>query len=99
MSLSEEEVRHIALLSRLQLTDAEVKLYADQLTHILDYVEKLQGLNTSGVEPMISASVSGSVFRNDDPRAGLPREAAFESAPAHDDEYFRVPPVIDGPLS
>lgn len=95
MALSEEEVRHIALLSRLQLTDEEVRLYAEQLTHILDYVQKLQALDTSGVEPMISASVSGSVFRADEPRPGLPREAALDGAPSHDGEYFRVPPVIE----
>jgi aspartyl-tRNA(Asn)/glutamyl-tRNA(Gln) amidotransferase subunit C len=95
MALSEEEVRHIALLSRLQLTDEEVKLYAEQLTHILDYVKKLQDLDTSGIEPMISASASSGVFRVDEPRPGLQREAAFESAPSHDAEYFRVPPVIE----
>lgn len=95
MALSEQEVRHIALLSRLQLTDDEVKLYREQLTKILDYVEKLKKLDTTGVEPMISASVQGNVFRADEPRPSLPREAAFESAPSHDDEYFRVPPVIE----
>jgi aspartyl-tRNA(Asn)/glutamyl-tRNA(Gln) amidotransferase subunit C len=95
MALTEQEVRHIALLSRLQLTDDEVKLYREQLTKILDYVEKLKKLDTTGVEPMISASVQGNVFRADEPRPSLPREAAFESAPSHDDEYFRVPPVIE----
>ena len=95
MALSEKEVRHIALLSRLQLTDEEVKQYASQLTDILDYVKKLQSLDTEGVEPMISASGSGRVFREDQPRPGLPREAAFEGAPSHDEEYFRVPPVIE----
>ena len=95
MALSEKEVRHIALLSRLQLSDEEVKQYASQLTDILDYVKKLQSLDTEGVEPMISASGSGSVFREDKPRPGLSREAAFESAPSHDEAYFRVPPVIE----
>jgi aspartyl-tRNA(Asn)/glutamyl-tRNA(Gln) amidotransferase subunit C len=95
MALSEQEVRHIALLSRLQLTDGEVKRYREQIAKILEYVEKLKRLDTTGVEPMISASVQGNVFRVDEPRPSLPREAAFQSAPSHDDEYFRVPPVIE----
>jgi len=95
MELSEQEVRHIALLARLQLSETEVKLYREQLVNILDYVEKLKRVDTDGVEPMISASVQGNVFRADEPRPSLPREAAFESAPSHDEEYFRVPPVIE----
>jgi aspartyl-tRNA(Asn)/glutamyl-tRNA(Gln) amidotransferase subunit C len=95
MALSQAEVRHVAMLSRLQLTDGEVRLYGEQLGKILEYVEKLKALDTTGVEPMISASVQGNVFRPDEPRPGLKREDAFQSAPDHDDEYFRVPPVIE----
>jgi aspartyl-tRNA(Asn)/glutamyl-tRNA(Gln) amidotransferase subunit C len=95
MALSEQEVRHVAMLSRLQLTDAEIHLYREQLGKILEYVEKLKRLDTTGVEPMISASVQGNVFRPDEPRPSLKREASFQSAPDHDDEYFRVPPVIE----
>jgi aspartyl-tRNA(Asn)/glutamyl-tRNA(Gln) amidotransferase subunit C len=95
MALTEQEVRHVAMLSRLELSDAEVKLYAEQLGKILEYVQVLNRLDTSRVEPMISATVTGNVFRPDQPRAGLPREQALLAAPEHDEEFFRVPPVIE----
>lgn len=95
MALTEQEVRHIALLSRLKLSDDEVRLYREQLAHILGYVEKLRMLDTNGIEPMISASVEGNVFRADEPRPGLERTDALQSAPSHDDEYFRVPNVME----
>lgn len=95
MALSEADVRHVALLSRLQLSDAEIKEYTQQLGKILDYVQMLNELDTTQVQPMLTASASGNVFRPDEPRPGLPRELVFQSAPAHDDEYFRVPPVIE----
>ena len=95
MALSEKEVRHVALLSRLQLSDEEVHAYTEQLGKILGYVEKLKELDTRDVEPMISATASGNVFRADEPRPSLKREDALASAPNHDGEYFRVPPVIE----
>jgi aspartyl-tRNA(Asn)/glutamyl-tRNA(Gln) amidotransferase subunit C len=95
MALSEEEVRHVAWLSRLELTDDEVRLYARQLGKILEYVEMLRRVDTSDVEPMITATVEGNVFRPDQPRPGLPREEALQAAPEQDGEYFRVPRVIE----
>ncbi len=95
MSLSPEEVRHVALLSRLHLSDAEVNAYTEQLGKILGYVEKLKELDTRNIEPMITATSSGNVFRADEPRPSLKREDALAAAPAHDGEYFRVPPVIE----
>ena len=95
MALSEKEVRHVALLSRLHLTDDEVKHYTEQLAKILDHVEQLKRVDTSRVEPMITATTSGNVFREDTPRPSLAREDVLHSAPGHDDEYFRVPAVIE----
>jgi len=95
MALSEKEVRHVALLSRLHLTDEEVKHYTEQLGKILVHVEQLKKVDTSNVEPMITATTSGNVFREDVPRPSLKREDALLSAPDHDDEYFRVPAVIE----
>lgn len=95
MALSEKEVRHVAMLSRLHLTDEEVKHYTGQLAKILEHVEQLKKVDTSNVEPMITATASGNVFRADAPRPSLKREDALFSAPDHDDEYFRVPQVIE----
>ena len=95
MALSVEEVRHVAMLSRLHLSDEDVRLYAEQMGAILDYMKQLDEVDTSKVEPMIGATASGNVFRVDEPRPSLAREDALFSAPHHDGEYFRVPPVID----
>jgi len=95
MALSEKEVRHVALLSRLHLTDEEVKHYTEQLGKILVHVEQLDQVDTTGVEPMVTATTSGNIFREDVPRPCLKREDALHSAPDHDDEYFRVPAVIE----
>ena len=95
MALTEGEIRHVALLSRLELTQDEVKLYSKQVGKVLEYVEKLNALDTSNVEPMVTAAAGGNVFREDTPRAGLQRSEALAAAPDSDDEFFRVPPVIE----
>ena len=95
MAISNADVIKVAKLSRLALSQDEVAKYTEQLGKILQQVEKLNAVDTSAVEPMISAAADGNVFRPDEPRPTLDRKAAFESAPAHDDEFFRVPPVIE----
>ena len=95
MAITREDVIKAAKLSRLALTEDEVRLYTDQLGRILGHVEALSALDTSKVEPMITAAAAGNVFRPDEHRPGLSREDALQAAPAHDDEFFRVPPVIE----
>ncbi len=95
MALDEKAVRHVSLLSRLALNEDEIHLYTGQLSKILTYIEKLNELDTTDVDPMITAAAGGNVFREDIPREGLDRTSALQSAPDHDDEYFRVPPVIE----
>ena len=95
MAISNEDVVKVAKLSRLALSGDEVTKYTEQLGKILHYVEKLTAVETSSVDPMITAAADGNVFRPDVPKPTLDRKAAFGSAPAHDDEFFRVPPVIE----
>ena len=95
MAITPEDVTKVAKLSRLALSPDEVQTYTEQLGKILLYVEKLNAQDTSAVEPMITAAASGNVFRKDEVRPGLERKDALASAPAHDDEFFRVPPVIE----
>lgn len=95
MAITNADVTKVAKLSRLALSGDEVAKYTEQLDKILLHVEKLNAVDTSGIEPMISAAADGNVFRPDEPQPTLDRKAAFESAPAHDDEFFRVPPVIE----
>lgn len=94
MNLSPEQVRRTALLSRLDLTEDEVTLYAEQLGKILEYAEKIKTAAASA-EPMITAAVAGNVFREDEVNPCLPRELVLSQAPERDERFFRVPPVIE----
>ncbi len=93
--LGEEEVRHIARLARLDLVGADLERAAKELAAILDYVKKLEAVDTSSVEPEIHVVSLSNVLRKDEPRPSLPREEALEPAPSHDDTFFRVPRVIE----
>ncbi|HYG75623.1 MAG TPA: Asp-tRNA(Asn)/Glu-tRNA(Gln) amidotransferase subunit GatC [Planctomycetota bacterium] len=95
MAITPEDVTKVAKLSRLALSAEETQMYTEQLGKILHYVEKLNAVDTSKVEPMITAAASGNVFRKDEVRPCLKREEALAAAPEQDDEFFRVPPVIE----
>ena len=69
MALTPEEVAKVAKLSRLAMSDKEVQVYCEQLGKILLYVEKLNAVDTSKVEPMITAAADGNVFRPDEESA------------------------------
>lgn len=93
--VTEETVEHVARLARLSLTDEERRLFARQLEEILAWAESLQSLDTSLVPPM-SHPREAEALREDEPREGLERQAAFEAAPEAADGLFRVPRVITG---
>lgn len=95
MSLSREEVEHIAHLARLELTEEEKERYRQQLSAILEYAARLQTLDTSGIPPTASVLPPRSVLRPDEPRAGLSREALLRNAPQVENGQFRVPPVLE----
>lgn len=95
MSLSREEVEHIAHLARLELTEEEKERYRQQLSAILEYAARLQALDTRGIPPTASVLPPRSVLRPDEPRPGLTREALLRNAPQVEDGQFRVPPVLE----
>ncbi|MDX1435173.1 MAG: Asp-tRNA(Asn)/Glu-tRNA(Gln) amidotransferase subunit GatC [Anaerolineales bacterium] len=95
MSLSIEEVRHIAELARLKLTDEELETYRVQLSSILDHVDSLQDLDTSGIPPTSSVLPPQTVLRQDEPRPGLTLDQVLKNAPDAEKGQFRVPPVLD----
>jgi aspartyl-tRNA(Asn)/glutamyl-tRNA(Gln) amidotransferase subunit C len=94
-SLSREDVLRIAELARLELTADEVELFTRQLAHILDYVEQIRALDTTGVAPT-SHAVQRPVERPDAPHPSLPRDAALANAPeaARETGLFKVPRVF-----
>ena len=95
MTLTLEEVEHIALLARLQLTEEEKRRYQVQLSAILDYAARLLALDTEGVLPTASVLPPHSMLRLDEPRPGLDLAALLANAPDVLDDQFRVPPVLE----
>ena len=95
MTLTIEEVEHIAGLARLKLTDEEKARYREQLSAILDYAAMLQSLDTAGIPPTSSVLPPRTVLRPDGPRPGLRREDLLANAPDIIDAQFRVPPVLE----
>lgn len=94
MALTREEVLHVAELARLSLSPEEIELFTVQLNDILEYVEKLQELDTSGVAPLAQVIPLFSVFREDLVRESPPLDVVLENAPAREDGNFLVPRVI-----
>lgn len=95
MSLTVEEVEHIAELARLKLTEEEKDRYRLQLSAILDYAARLQALDTSGIPPTSSVLPLRSVLRPDQARPGLTLKELLQNAPQVEGGQFRVPPVLD----
>ncbi|RJP26755.1 MAG: Asp-tRNA(Asn)/Glu-tRNA(Gln) amidotransferase subunit GatC [Candidatus Omnitrophota bacterium] len=95
MSIDREEVKHIALLSRLELSEEEVDLYTGHLDGILNYVEKLKSIDVSHVEPMSHAIPMFNVLREDEIQPSLSSHEALENAPDREFPYFRVPRVTE----
>ncbi len=94
-SLTDDEVRYVARLANLHLTDEEVGKYRDQLTGILAHVQSLQEIDTSGVEPTGHATESTTVLRGDASEQPLEREEVLGNAPAVSGEFIRVRAVLD----
>lgn len=94
MSISREEVLHIAKLARLSLSEEEITMYTHQLGDILNYVQKLNELNIDDVEPMKHVLDMVNVLREDKELPSLSREDVLKNAPEHDKEFFKVPRVL-----
>src|SRR5260370_37100669 len=96
MSLSAEQVRWVAHLARLDLTEAELETMTRQLTAIGAYVDQLGQVNTDGVEPLAHALAVHNVFRDDEPAPSLPVAEALANAP-HRRSDARGPPLYGVP--
>jgi aspartyl-tRNA(Asn)/glutamyl-tRNA(Gln) amidotransferase subunit C len=94
MSLSADEVRKVAELARLELSDADVEVMAKQLSAIVDYINQLQQVNTDGVEPLAHALDLHDVFRDDVPGQSLSEDEALANAPGRKGNHYSVPAVF-----
>ena len=93
--IERKDVEHVARLARLALTEGEIEKMREQLNGILAYIEKLNTLQTDGVEPTSHAVPMVNVMRDDAPGPCLPREEALANAPDRAGEFFRVPRIIE----
>lgn len=94
--LTRDEVRRVAVLARLKLSEAELDTLTVQLGQILGHVELLNELDTDDVEPMVHAIELKNVFRADEQRQSLSLDDALSNAPKSDGRYFLVPEILDG---
>ena len=92
--LTENQVRDIAKLARLNCSDEEIAAFTRQLTTILDYVKQLEELDTENVEPLAHCLPVHNIFREDVIKPSLTNDQALDNAPHRDGEYFAVPKVL-----
>jgi len=93
--IDQSQVRKVAKLSRLDLTEAEVEEFTGQLSAILDYVEKMNELDTENIEPLAHCLPIKNVFRADCIKESLGTEKTLANAPQRDGDFFKVPKILD----
>jgi len=92
--ISQEDVRKVAKLARLDLEEAKITTYANQLERILDYVSHLEGIDTEGVQPTTRAVEVVNVTRADGVETTEVREELLNLAPQREGDFFRVPRIL-----
>ncbi len=95
MRLSPAEVEHVAELARLALSDQEKELFREQLSSILEYVERLQQLDTGAIPPTATVLSLENVLRDDEVQPSLPLADVLANAPDVEADCFRVPVVLE----
>lgn len=90
-----EEVRKVAKLSRLDLSEVEIEEFSGQLNSILEYVTKMNELDTDDIEPLAHCLPVSNCFRDDVVKPSLGTDKTLENAPESDEDHFRVPKILD----
>lgn len=93
MGLRREEVMHIAELAHLELSEAEIARFQEQLSAILDYAARIQALDTASIPPTASVLPLTSVLREDEVQPSMPRTEALRNAPESLQDCFAIPPL------
>ncbi len=94
MRIDKSEVDKVAKLARLEITEGEKEVFAEQLSSILDYVEQLKAWDTTGLEPTATVVGQTNVFREDQVRPSLSADQVLANAPEQEDGFFSVPKII-----
>lgn len=91
--ITKEDVKHVAKLARLELTEEEIDKYSTQLGSILEYVQQMNEVDTTGIEPMPHAIPLTNVMREDVVKYEQTKEELMKNAPYEEDGFFRVPKI------
>lgn len=94
MKISKDEVEHVALLARLELSEGENDQYTEQLNSILEYAAMLQRIDTESVLPTAHAVQLSNVLREDEVRPSMSQDKVLKNAPNEEDGFFRVPRIV-----
>lgn len=94
MKVNDALIEKLANLSRLEFDEAEKEEIKTDLEKMIGFIDKLNELDTSGVEPLLHMSENVNVFRKDEVRGEIGKKDVFKNAPLHDNEFFKVPKVI-----
>jgi aspartyl-tRNA(Asn)/glutamyl-tRNA(Gln) amidotransferase subunit C len=94
MPVTKKDVERIAELANLKFSDAELENFTPEMNEILNYMEKLNELNTENVEPLSHPVEQSNVFREDVLKPSISAKEALKNAPAKDETHFKVPKVI-----
>ncbi len=95
MTITEDEVKHIVKLARLALSEDELPVYRGHLNAIIGYVEQLNALDTTGIEPTSHVLPITNVMRDDVHMQSLSNDEALKNAPDPSDKFYRVPKIIE----
>ena len=95
MTIDKETVEKVAHLARLELSETEKQDMIQDMSKILDFMAKLNELDTTGVEPLVYMTDGANVLREDAVKQTITHEEALQNAPKHDDDYFLVAKVIE----
>ena len=94
MRLTSDQIKHVAKLADLPLTSKEEKKYSEQLSKILDYIDQLNSVDTSGVEPTFNVSGQNNVMREDESVASLSQDEALQNAPQKENGLIKTKGVF-----
>ena len=89
------DIEKVARLARLELSEDEKETFENQMEQILTYIEQLNRIDTTGVEPTSHAIPVDNVFRDDEVKPSFPREEVLAIAPEEEDGHFKVPRIIE----
>ena len=94
MKITEEDVKHVASLAKLEFYDDEIGKFTSQIEDIMNMANELRKIDTTGVEPTINVTDAVNIMRDDVATAPISREELMKNVPEHEDGFIKVPAII-----